>query len=423
MDREENRITEEQSIQQSENKPVVSVNYRDSNLASKESEEEASSGDDLQDNDMFCRSTEEDDSGEETDEQNSESDDSVEDPDEDEPGANTHFIAEKWKRLSTGRKVGCISCSTVLILLVALVTTVTAVFLHYYHLMQIEYSTDIVIDENVTFSDSELSEIPDGEVNLESTDIFKDKSVLNILLIGTDERSEEFSTNARADSMMILSLDNNTQTIRLVSLERGMLVSIPGMKNDILTHTFRYGGSNLLMETVRTHLNVDVEKYVRVNLSMFTKLIDEVGGVDIELTEKEANGLNKYPNGNTWKLERKVHKGINHFNGYEALQYSRLRWIDSDFERIKRQRKVIAAVKENMKDLSVNDLKDVSADCLPYIQTNLSALEIAGILLNLPGYIDKDMEQMTIPQKGTYKTLGHVDYKMNSELLNQFLYR
>lgn len=333
------------------------------------------------------------------------------------------YLSGKWGNLSTGGKVGCISCSTVLFLLIALLTTVTAVFLHYYHLMDIEDSTDIIINENVTFSDKELSEIPDGEVNIAKGDIFKDKSVFNILLIGTDERSKDFSTNARADSMMIMSLDNNHKVIRLVSLERGMLVKIPGRKNDILTHTFRYGGPNLLLQTVRTHFNLDVDNYIRVNFAMFQKLVDEVGGVDIVLTKKEADGLNHWPNNNTGKLERKVHEGINHFNGYEALQYSRLRWIDSDFQRIERQRKVLIAIKENMKDLSINDLRDVSEDCLPYIQTNLSAFEIAGLLMNLPGYMDNDIEQMTIPKKGTYKTLGHVDFKRNSAILNEFLYR
>lgn len=320
------------------------------------------------------------------------------------------------------RKVGCLSCSAVFALMIIVLVSFASGFYHFYRMMDIDEDDSIYFNDKVSFTDRELSEIPDGEVNIEDGEVFKDKSVFNILLIGTDERTKGFSKNARADSIMVLSFDSRTKRMKLVSLERGMLVSIPGRKNDILTHTFRYGGSNLLMQTVRSHFRLDVNKYVRVNFAMFQKLVDEVGGVDIELTEQEAYGLNKYPNHNTWKLKRKVYAGVNHFNGYEALQYARLRWIDDDFHRIERQRKVIIAVKENMKDLSVSDLKDVSADCLPYIQTNLTAVECADLLIRLPGYIENHVTQMTIPKKGTYQTLGHVDFAENARILHEFLY-
>lgn len=325
------------------------------------------------------------------------------------------------KRISA-KKVGCLSCSAVLLLMMILLVSVTAVFYHYYRMMDIDEDDSVYFNTKVTFSDTEISEIPDGDVVIQDGTVFKDTEVFNILLIGTDERTNGFSKNARADSIMLLSLDNSTKTIRLVSLERGMLVSIPGHKNDILTHTFRYGGSKLLMQTVRTHFKVDVDKYIRVNFSMFQKLVDEVGGVDVTLTEKEAYGLNTSSNHNTWKIKRKVHAGINHFDGYEALQYARLRWIDDDFHRIERQRKMIIAIKENLTGLSVSDLKDISADCLPYVQTNLTAIEFADLLIRMPGYFDNEVVQMTIPKKGTYKTLGHVDFNENSKILNEFLY-
>ena len=328
---------------------------------------------------------------------------------------------EPAERYSVAKKAGCISCSVVMLILFAIIGTATAVFYHYYNLMDFSDSDEVVIDTNVTFSDAELSEVPDGKVQVGDGDIHSDGSVTNLLLIGTDERSKKFSKNARADSVMLLSLNRNTHSVRLVSLERGMVVSIPGRKDDILTHTFRYGGSGLLMKTVRTHFKVDVDKYVRVNLSMFSKLVDEVGGVDIELTQEEAYGLNT-PNYNTWKLGRKVHEGVNHLNGYEALQYTRLRWIDSDFKRIERQRKVIVAIKSNISGMTVSELGDLAEECLPYFQTNLNALEFAGLLSDLPIYYDSEVEQLTIPASGTYKTLGNVDFEENAEILNAFLY-
>ena len=329
---------------------------------------------------------------------------------------------KKKKKKISAKKVGCMSCGVIFMLFILAVLTFMAAFYQYYRLMEIDNDDSIHFNDKVSFSDAELSEIPEGEVEIGEENVFKDKDVFNVLLIGTDERSIGFSENARADSIMILSLDNKTKKIKLVSLERGMLVSIPGRKNDILTHTFRYGGSNLLMETVRTHFKVDVEKYVRVNFSMFQELIDEIGGVDITLTQQEADGLNNYPNSNVGELDRQVFAGVNHFNGYEALQYSRLRSIDDDFHRIERQRKVIIAIKENMTDLSVADLKSIAEDCLPYVQTNLTAIEFADLLIRMPGYFNNEVSQMTIPKKGTYRTLGHVDFKENARILNEFLY-
>ena len=75
-----------------------------------------------------------------------------------------------------------------------------------------------------------------------------------------------------------------------------------------------------------------------------------------------------------------------------------------------------------MTDLSVADLKSIAEDCLPYVQTNLTAIEFADLLIRMPGYFNNEVSQMTIPKKGTYRTLGHVDFKENARILNEFLY-
>lgn len=128
-------------------------------------------------------------------------------------------------------------------------------------------------------------------------DIYKDKNYLNILLIGTDERTEKFSNNARGDSCIIMSIGKKDGSIKLTSLERGMGVPILECryegKYDWLTHTFRYGGADLMMREVRECFKLDVERYIRVNLATFKKGIESVGGIDITLTAAEAAYVNK----------------------------------------------------------------------------------------------------------------------------------
>ena len=123
-------------------------------------------------------------------------------------------------------------------------------------------------DDIVDISGLELVEtepiIPDSEV-------VDDDNVLNILLIGTDERSKDFSTNARSDSMILVSIDKDQNTVKLVSLERG--IAAPVLEGqyagqyDWLTHIFRYGGADLLCKTVEHCFKIDVDNYVRLNLN------------------------------------------------------------------------------------------------------------------------------------------------------------
>ena len=229
--------------------------------------------------------------------------------------------------------------------------------------------------------------------------------------IAADE--EDYHVVAQANEPLDeVSLNKKTHNVKLVSLERGMTVRIPGRKNDLLTHTFHWGGSKLVVETVRSHFNLDVDRYVRVNFSVFEKLVDEVGGVDVVLTKKEAEALTQYG----------VVEGKNHLNGSQALAFSRLRSIDSDWKRVKRQRKVMAAIKNNLKGKSLFEIKDITDVCLPYVQTNLTAAELADLVLHLPSYAKGELDQMTIPQERTYKGLGNVDFKANSEILRSFLY-
>lgn len=313
------------------------------------------------------------------------------------------------------RKAAVYVIGICLLVLLLFIGTIIGLFYHYYSLVAVSSKEDDY-SHAVSLTDEDLSEIPDGTVELPEEDVIYQKDVVNILLIGTDERTKEFDKYARADSIMILSLNKKTNVVKLVSLERGMLVKIPGRQDDILTHTFHYGGVKLVMQTVHTHFNLDVQRYVRVNFVFFEKLVNEVGGVDISLTKEEAAALNELLHSS------KLKEGTNHLDGSAALLYSRLRSIDSDWHRIKRQRNVIGSIKNNMKGKSVGELNTIVNECLPYVQTNLTSIEFADLLFHMPDYVSGDFQQMTIPKKGTYQGLGNVDFKANSKILRDFIY-
>ncbi len=265
-------------------------------------------------------------------------------------------------------------------------------------------------------------------VQVPKGDIYKNKDVYNFLLLGTDERDSQLNDNARADAILILSVNKKKHTIRLVSLERGIAVPIPGKDDDWLTHTFRYGGADLTLQTVRECLKVDVNRYIRVNFSIFEEIINLVGGVDITLTQAEVKALNNevYTNAVT---QQKVTVGLNHLDGYDALQYCRLRFIDSDWSRIQRQRTTIQAVINQARHLDIKEMTVLIYKVFSQIQTNIKADEIASWLFELPSFLGVEATQMTIPVKGTYygktasegRSLIMVDFEENAKVLNEFL--
>ena len=114
-------------------------------------------------------------------------------------------------------------------------------------------------------------------------EIFGDENVFNILLIGTDDRTKEFSGNARGDTCMLMSINKKTMAMKLISFERGIGVPIlDGAykgQYDWLTHTFRYGGADLMMREIRECFKIDVRHYVRANIYTFMQLVDSVGAL------------------------------------------------------------------------------------------------------------------------------------------------
>ena len=295
----------------------------------------------------------------------------------------------------------------------------------------------------------------DDEMAMPEGNPFADDDVLNILLIGTDERTEavndadafthlnqldgtkdttEFSEDARADSLILVSLDIKDHAIRLVSIERGLGVPIllDGYEGeyDWITHTFRYGGAKLTMDTVEDCFNVQVDHYVRINFNSFVQIVNAVGGVDIDITEMEAKALNWEVPSNSMLIVNHVDPGLNHFDGYTALQYARLRKIDNDWHRIERQRTVIQAVLDQIQNASVTELDNLLNTMLPLVQTNFTKTEIAALLVQLPGFLGCDVEQLSMPLQGTYgvrtgmddRLMYDPDWYVNTTALQDFLY-
>lgn len=257
----------------------------------------------------------------------------------------------------------------------------------------------------------------------------EDDHVINILLIGTDDAGNGFSTNARGDTCMLFSINTagDHPVISLVSFERGMGVPIlEGQYEgqwDWLTHSFFYGGADLMVKEIQYCFNLDVDYYVRVNFHSFIAGIDAIGGVDVYLDREEASYLI-----NGAKFDVSV--GMNHLTGYQALAYARLREIDSDWQRIERQREVIESALNQLRQLELADADALINELMGLVRTNMDEAIITELLLLLPSLPQSTVQQMTIPQAGTYggmigmggRGLFAADFEVNTQILHEFLY-
>ena len=343
----------------------------------------------------------------------------------DTPAEEARPKQSRWRRLPKGGRAAVVALGIVVLLAVTAFLYVNGKLdLLRYNDGSVSEMGEIGAEEDqdldgtgLTHTEADMA-VPEGSP-------FADEDVLNILLIGTDERTEavndadafthlnqldgtedttEFSDDARADSMILVSMDIKDHVIRLVSIERGTGVPIllDGYEDqyDWITHTFRYGGPKLTMKTVEECYNIEVDHFVRVNFNSFVQIVNAVGGVDIDITEMEAKALNWEVPSNSMLIVNHVDPGLNHFDGYTALQYARLRKIDNDWKRVERQRTVIKAVLDQVKNASVMELDNLLNTILPLIQTNFTKSEIAALLVQLPGFLGCDVQQMSMPLQG-----------------------
>ena len=360
-----------------------------------------------------------------------------------------------WRRLPKGGKI-----SVIVVGILAVLAVLAALYVNgkldllRYDDGSVSEMGEIGADEDQDLDGTGLTHT-ESEMTMPEGSPFSDDNVLNILLVGTDERTEavndadafthlnqldgtedttEFSDDARSDSMILVSLDIKDHVIRLVSIERGTGVPIllDGYEGqyDWITHTFRYGGAKLTMKTIEDCFNVQVDHYVRVNFNSFVQIVDAVGGVDLDITEMEAKALNWEVPSNSMLIVNHVDPGPNHFDGYTALQYARLRKIDNDWKRVERQRTVIKAVLDQVQNASVMELDNLLNTILPLIQTNFTKSEIAALLVQLPGFLGCDVQQMSMPLQGTYgirtgmddRLMYDPDWVVNIKALQDFLY-
>ena len=229
----------------------------------------------------------------------------------------------------------------------------------------------------------------------------KDPDIENILILGTDSRNVQ-KERGRSDSIIVASFNKRTKQVKLVSFLRDTYIPIEGHGWNRINAAYAVGGVALCVNTINDLFGLDIQKFVIVNFSGASTFVDACGGVDMALTQKEINYLlnlkDEFPQNSD---------GTYHLDGKVALDYMRMRKIDSDFGRTERQRKTMMAIySQAMARKDVTQMYNLVREGFNLVKTNLKLsemLDLAQSVISMGSELNIGSE--SVPPKSTKKLM------------------
>lgn len=300
-----------------------------------------------------------------------------------------------------------------------------------------EIDSSLSEDDLPDSTDDEIDALEQSiRINMENQaeELMGNKKVFNILLIGCDAREE--GGRGRSDSIILISINKESEQLIATSIMRDIYVEIPGHGNNRINAAYAYGGADLLVETVEKNFKIQIDRYASVDFFVFMDIVDQMGGVDLEISDEEFLVANAYinelnelldePYGTDWLPGG----GPHHLNGKQALGYSRIRYVgDADFERTQRQRAVLEQIFNKVKDYNIIQLNALLNIVLPEVTTDLTEGEAITLALEMNAYKKYDLKQYRLPYDDTWRNMRikgmsvlGIDFETNIRNLKRDLY-
>ena len=233
----------------------------------------------------------------------------------------------------------------------------------------------------------------------------------NIALFGVDSRDNSVGKGNRSDVIIICSIDQATGDIKLVSVYRDTYLDVGKNSFQKATHAYSYGGPARAVKMLNDSLDLNITDYVTFNWKAVATAINILGGVDIEVTKPEFKYINSYitetvKGTGIGSVQLKA-PGMQHLDGVQAVAYARLRYMDTDYQRTERQRKVIELAFEKAKKADLKTLNDLLGNMLSMVATNLTWQDGLDVINDFGKYNLKDtagfpfkFDDMTLGTKG-----------------------
>ncbi|KXL53943.1 putative transcriptional regulator YwtF [Anaerotignum neopropionicum] len=266
------------------------------------------------------------------------------------------------------------------------------------------------IDENSLSVNEELS-------------MYANQGITNIALFGID--TEDGENKGRSDAIMIASVNGKTGKIKLISIARDTYVDVPERGKTKINHAYAYGGAALAIQTINENFDLNIKDYVTVNFDSLADVIEELGGIDLEVTAAERQQINNY----LLKGEKLQETGMVHLTGPQAVSYSRIRKIDSDVMRGERQRKVLECLFQKALDINPLLYPSYVKKFAPMVETSLSNEEIlklasvglkSGLTLEQAGLPNDNIDSYGQTISGVWYYVYDIDQA--ADMVESFIY-
>lgn len=242
--------------------------------------------------------------------------------------------------------------------------------------------------ENITINEEVAQSL---QMQTEENEEVKNKGYRNIALFGVDARNGELGKGTRSDSIIIASINLDTQEIKLISVFRDTYLNLGNDTYNKCNAAYANGGPEQAISMLNMNLDLDITDYVTIGFGGLIDSVDALGGIEMEVTPAEISHLNNY------QLTMAEELGVDYIpiknsgkqllNGMQATAYCRIRYTKGDdFRRAERQRDVLSTMMEKAKTASVSDLTNMVNSILPEVETSLSVNEILSVLGSVAGY-------------------------------------
>lgn len=323
---------------------------------------------------------------------------------------NKNRFVQWFKGLSKGKKAALIIGVTVLLLIIAVVLFVMSKFW--------KLDTQEIDRNEIHINDFEEEEVGVGYTNF--------------VLFGGDSRNGNVDKDLNTDTIIIVSLNNETKEVKMVSVYRDTLLDVSKGSIQKCNSAYARGGATQAINMLNMNLDLDIQQYVTVNWKAVTDVIDMLGGIEIDVSEAEWKAVNKYIDETGMvagkKAKHLTHAGVQTLDGVQTTTYARIRkGVGDDYARTERQRLIIQKTVEKAMKADLGTLNRIIDKVFPQVSTNLTMTEILKYAKDLTKY--KIGETSGFPfEKGSGNVPGRgstvfpITLKKNVSLLHKFLY-
>ncbi len=327
-----------------------------------------------------------------------------------EKNRNKNRFIQWFKKLSKGKKASLIAGVIVLLLIIAVVIFVMSKFS--------KLDTQEIKKEEIHINEFEEEEVGVGYTNF--------------VLFGGDSRKGNVESDLNTDTIIIVSLNNETKEVKMVSVYRDTLLDVSKGSVQKCNSAYARGGATQAINMLNMNLDLSIQQYVTVDFGAVSDVIDMLGGIEVDVSEAEWRAVNQYIDETAMvagkKAKHLTHAGVQTLDGVQATTYARIRkGVGDDYARTERQRLVIQKAFEKALKANFSTLNKIIDEVFPQVSTNLAMTDILKYAKDVTKY--KIVETSGFPfEKGSSKIPGRgscvypITLKKNVSLLHGFLY-